>query len=57
MEHKLGDPVGEGESVATPVRHLLRSIAACLATPLLLLAVLVIGCWLYLLGIKRPRDG
>jgi hypothetical protein len=57
MLHRLSDQVGEGESVAALLRQLLRSVAACLATPLLLLAVLVVGCWLYVLGIKRPRDG
>jgi len=57
MEHRPSEPVGEGATASAPLRQFLRGLAACLATPLLLLAALVVGCWLYVLGIKRPRDG
>ena len=57
MEHRLSDPVGESKFVAAPLQQVLRGVAAWIATPFLLLAVLVVGCWLYALGIKRPRDG
>ena len=47
---------GFGEAAAL-LEQLLRGVAACLVTPFLLLAMLVIGCWLRALGIKRPPDG
>jgi hypothetical protein len=43
--------------LAACLEQLLRGLAACLVTPFLLLAMLVIGCWLRALGIKRPPDG
>jgi hypothetical protein len=39
------------------IARVLRVVAAWLTTPFLLLAALVIGCWLSVLGIKRPHDG
>ena len=57
LEHSLSDRTSEGETAPALPAQLLRGLVTCAATPFLLLAVLVVGCWLYVLGIKRPRDG
>jgi hypothetical protein len=58
MQRRLFHLEGPGiGGAAAPLEQLLRGLAACLVTPFLLLAMLVIGCWLRALGIKRPPDG
>ncbi len=50
-------PGRAGSVAAALIEQFLRSVAACLATPFLLLATLAIGCWLRVLGVSRPPDG
>jgi hypothetical protein len=46
LEHSLSDRTSEGETAPALPEQLLRGLVTCAATPFLLLAVLVVGCWL-----------